>query len=155
MPLATMRTRSSSGRGSASSSVSIVNGPKRSRATAAVICMAAHLLAHILIGEPASTSPGYALFPVRMLQLAVPVLRRIDDHLLVPGLELIESRPLHVLELQHDRTSDRPFAQVVELELADDGLERRLVDVGGELVVVERAGRRDGLLQHPHRGVRD
>src|SRR6266540_3748177 len=43
MPLATIRTRSSSGRGSVSSTCSMLNWPNRSRATAAVICMEAVL----------------------------------------------------------------------------------------------------------------
>src|SRR5215813_3119367 len=168
MPLATTRTKSSSGRGSARSSVSIVNGLKRSRATAAVIRMGdsfigaypyrrtgVHFagicaLAHILVGEPVSTSPGYALLGKRSLQLAVFVLRRMDDHLPVAGLVLVEAGALDVLELNHDGTRGRPFAQLVEADLADDGLERARVDVVGELVVIERAGRLDGLLQHLH-----
>jgi hypothetical protein len=39
MPLATMRTNASSGRGSVNSSCSMANAPDFSRTTAAVICM--------------------------------------------------------------------------------------------------------------------
>src|SRR5579883_2786659 len=124
MPLATMRTRSSSRRGSARSSVSIVNWPKRSRATAAVICMS----------RPPSAC--VTLLRVRILQLAVLILGRINDHLAVPGLVLVEARALHVLELNHDRPRHGPFAELVEPDLAHDGLEHILVNVGGELVVI-------------------
>src|SRR5215204_1954533 len=121
MPLATILTRSSSGRGSASSSSSIVKAPNFSRATAAVISMVTASLRE------------------RVFQLPVPVLRRVHDHLLPPGHELLHAAALHILELHHDRARGRPFAELVESDLADDRIERRLVDVLGELVVVERA----------------
>src|ERR1700732_3095346 len=127
-------TRSSSGRGSLSSSCSMLKGPKFLCATAAVICIA-------------------DLFPERIFELAVPVFRRIYDHLLVAGQILLEAAALHVLELPHDRTRLRPLAERIEPDLPDNGVEGAVMDVLGKLLVIDAAGRGDGLLQHLHGGV--
>src|SRR5262245_13172728 len=143
MPLATTLTSNSSGRGSVSSTCSILNGPKFSRATAAVIRM------NDPLGERAR-AVRRASFCERLLQLAILVLRRIDDHLLVPGHVLVEPGGLDVLELHHDGARLCPLAQLVEPDLADNGVEGIGVDIAGELVVVEALGCLDGLLEHLH-----
>src|SRR6185295_8361232 len=78
---------------------------------------------------------------------------RIDDHLLVASHVLLQAGALNVLELHHDHPRVGPFAEFVEADIADDRLERVLVEIVGELVVVERACRLDRLLQDLHRGV--
>src|SRR5215831_939679 len=115
MPLATILTSNSSGRGSVSSIFSTLNGPNLSRATAAVICMRRFSLREWLI------------------QLAISVLGRIDDHLLVPGHVLVKPISGDALKLHHDDTCIRPFAELVEFDLADNRIERIGVDIGGEL----------------------
>src|SRR5437764_9789313 len=132
MPQATICTKSSSGRGSVSSTCSMLNGANLSRATAAVICIRAILLCEGL------------------LEIAVLVLGRIDDHLLVPAQVLLDTAALHVLKLDHEYARLRPLAELVEPDLADDGVERVRMDVGRELCVIEAAGRLDGLLQYLH-----
>src|SRR6516225_11776314 len=134
MPLATILTSSSSGRGSQRSSRSMPNDPNRSRATAAVICME-------------------ALPCERIFQIAILVRGRVDDHLLVAAHELLQAAALNVLELHHDGSRGRPFAELIELDLPDDGAKRGVVDVPGKLAVIEAAGRRDRLLQDLHGGV--
>lgn len=88
-----------------------------------------------------------------MFQFAVLVFSRIDDDLLVPGHVLLESSSLDVLKLHHDRACVCPFAELIELDIANDGAEGRLVDVLGKLVVIETTGCLDGLFQHLHRSV--
>src|SRR6516165_9219162 len=135
MPLATILTSNSSGRGSVSSIFSTLNGPNLSRATAAVICMRRFSLREWLV------------------QLAVRVLGRIDDHLLVARHVLIETVTFDVLKLHHDDARIRPFTKLVELDVADNRTERVGMNIGGELLIIESSGRRDGLLQHLHRRI--
>src|SRR5947209_18860803 len=116
MPVAATRTRTSSGRGSPSSSVSRSNGADRSRTTAAVICIAV------------------CLFVERLLQLPVFVLWRVEDQLTVTGHILLEPVAFHVLELDQQEARRLPIAQLVEADLADDGGERAPVDVFGRNV---------------------
>src|SRR5437870_1959283 len=114
MPLATILTRSSSGRGSVSSTRSMLKSPKRSRATAAVICM---------------LRQSARLLRERILQVTVLVFRRVDDHLLVPGQELIEATSLNILKLHDNGARLRPFPQLVESDRSDNRTEFVVMDV--------------------------
>ena len=93
------------------------------------------------------------LFRERILQIARLVLCGIDDDLPSAGEILIQPAAAHVLKLYHEEPRRCPFAAFVEADFSDDGLERVLVDVLCELVVVEAAGRGDRLFEHLHRGV--
>jgi len=93
------------------------------------------------------------LFRERILQIARLVLCGIDDDLPSAGEILIQSAAAHVLKLYHEEPRRCPFAAFVEADFSDDGLERVLVDVLCELIVVEAAGRGDRLFEHLHRGV--
>src|SRR5215470_5908854 len=93
------------------------------------------------------------LFRERILQIARLVLRGIDDDLPSAGEILIQPAAVHVLELHHEEPRRRPFAAFVEADFSDDRLERVLVDVLCELVVVDAGGRRDRLFEHLHGGV--
>ena len=97
---------------------------------------------------------------VRIDHVAALELRRIDDHLGLRRIaEVVDAAALDVLELGRQRALLRPFAVLVELHFADHGLERGLVHVFGELVVVEALGGGDGIAEHlqigigPHRHV--
>src|SRR5262249_40610900 len=136
MPLAMILTKSSSARGSVSSTCSTVKSPKRSRATAAVICIAIS-----------------RLLRKGRLQFAVLVLRRVDDHLLVAGQVLIEAAALNVLKLHDNGACLCPFAKLVEPDRSDNGAKFVVVDVLRKLVVVETVGGLDRLLQHLHGGI--
>src|SRR5262249_13603654 len=155
MPLATILTSASSGRGSVSSSLSIVKAPNFSRTTAAVISMTTISGCAVKKGEcpTRAIATHHSLVCERSLQLAVLVLGRIEDDLLVTGHVLIEPAALNVLELHEQHACRRPFAEFVESDFADDRVERVVVDVACELVVVEAAGRLDCLLQDLHRGI--
>src|SRR5947207_15527311 len=135
MPLAATRTSTSSGRGSVSSSVSMTNGPDLSRTTAAV------------------TRIDRTLLVERLFQLAVLVLRGIEDHLAMAGQILLEPVTLHVLELHEQHARVLPLAEFVEANLAHDGVESIAVDVLGQRVVIEALGRRDRLFEHLHGGI--
>src|SRR5262249_12676037 len=147
--LATILTSASSGRGSVSSSLSIVKAPNFSRTTAAVISMTAISGWSVANGrEPTARGQVFnaryrahhSLVCERSLQFAVFVLGRIEDDLLVTGHVLIEPAALNVLELHEQHACRRPFAEFVESDFADDRVERVVVDVACELVVVEAAG---------------
>src|SRR6478609_2354830 len=127
MPLATICTSNSSGRGSVSSIVSTLNGPNFSRATAAVICMKRFSLREWLV------------------QLAVRIFGRIDDHLLVPGHILVKPVSGDVLKLHLNDTRIGPFTELVEFDLTDNRVERVGVDIGGELLIIEATSRLHGL----------
>src|SRR5262249_57506190 len=71
-----------------------------------------------------------------------------DDGLHLAFAELIEVGRLHVLELRPDLTRLRPFAIAPEAEAAAYGVELRLVQVCGELVVIEALRCRHSLHQH-------
>src|SRR5262245_22668521 len=135
MPLAATRTSTSSGRGSASSSVSMTNGPDLSRTTAALTCIDRGSLVE------------------RLFQLAVLVLRRMHDHLTMATHVLLEPVTPHVLELHEQHARGLPLAQLVESDLAHDGVEGIAVDIFGERIVIEALGRRDRLFEHLHGGI--
>src|SRR5580692_1089756 len=151
MPLATTRTISSSGRGSQSSTVSMTNGPDLAPTTAASICMNyasrslndVHLLRITCCG----------LFGERVLQFAVLIFRRVKDHLLSGRAILIEIVAVDVLELHQQQPRLRPLAFLVEADVADDRIESVLVDVIGELAVIQTAGRLDRLFEDLHGGI--
>src|SRR5262245_49406459 len=137
MPLAATRTSTSSGRGSASSSVSMTNGPDLSRTTAALTCIDRGSLVE------------------RLLHFAVLVLRRIHDHLTMAGHVLLEPITPHVLELHEQQARGLPLAELVETDLAHDGIESVAVDVLGERIVIDAFGRRDRLFEHLHGSIRE
>ncbi len=56
-----------------------------------------------------------------------------------------------ILHLQHPAL--RPLAALAELDRTVDGLEGRLADVVGELVVLEAVGALDGVAQHLDVGI--
>src|SRR6476646_1333679 len=135
MQLATILTSNSSGRGSVRSTVSTLNGPNFSRATAAVICM-----------------KRFSLLSLRewLVQLAVRIFGRIDDDLLVPGHILVKPVSGDVLKLHLNDTRIGPLTELVEFDLTDNGIERVGVDIGGELLIIEASSRLHGLLQDLH-----
>jgi hypothetical protein len=69
--------------------------------------------------------------------LAGLVFGRPQDRLLGALAELIDVVRLDVLELRQELPRGAPFAVLAESDLADNGLERVAVQVGGELVVIE------------------
>src|SRR2546429_9897883 len=77
----------------------------------------------------------------------------MDDHLLVAGEILVEAAALYVLELDHDRPRVRPLAELVEPDLSHDGVERVLMNVLSQPVVIDAAGSPDRLLQDLHGGI--
>src|ERR1700675_176829 len=93
------------------------------------------------------------LFRERLLQIAVFVFRRIEDHLFSAGSILIETAALHVLKLDHQEPRLGPFAFLVKADFSDDGVESVVVNIGGELAVIETAGRLHRLFEHLHGGV--
>ena len=73
---------------------------------------------------------------VRIDDLATLELRRVDDRFLPRIAEFVDAVALDVLELRGERPLFRPFSMRAEFHVADDGLERRLAHVVGELVVI-------------------
>src|SRR5664280_801840 len=63
-------------------------------------------------------------------------------------LELIDGVALDAAELRLEYPRLRPFAIGRKLDVADDGLERGLAQIIGELAVVEALGGGDRLAQH-------
>jgi hypothetical protein len=104
-----------------------------------------------------------ALLPDRLLvridHLTAFELRRIDDHFRLRIAEVVDAVALDVLELGGERPLLCPLAERSEFDLADDSLERGLVHVGRERIVVEALGRGGRLAEHlqvgisPHRHV--
>ena len=94
----------------------------------------------------------YLAILVRIDHLARLVLRRRYHDLGREVLELADVIALDVLELDLEHARLRPFALRAERHVADQGLERGLADVIGELVVIEAFRRRDCLLAEPEAG---
>src|SRR5262249_62082215 len=134
MPLATILTSASSGRGSVSSSLSIVKAPNFSRTTAAVISMTAISGWSVEEGEGSTRAIAthYSLVCERSLQLAVLVLGRMEDDVRVTGHVLMEPAALNVLELHEQHACRRPFPEFVESDFADERVYRVRVDVACE-----------------------
>src|SRR2546426_12161950 len=95
---------------------------------------------------------GRYLFPARFLErhdsLAELVLLRPQDHLPAGLPELIHVLVDDAADLRVDLARARPLAVRAEADLADDGLHLVLVQVVGELPVVEALRRVDRLLEH-------
>src|SRR5580658_62772 len=72
---------------------------------------------------------------VRIDRLAAFELRGINDDFGFGVAEVIDAVPLDVLELRSKRPLLRPFARRAEFHLANHGVERVLVHVGGEHIV--------------------
>src|ERR1039458_3300210 len=64
---------------------------------------------------------------------------RIDDDLLAGLFELLDVRADDVLILHQQNLRFGPFAIGSELNIADNGFKRCLVDVFGELVIIKAA----------------
>src|ERR1700690_4385156 len=75
---------------------------------------------------------------------------RVDNDLLAGLLELLDVRTNNVLILHQQNSRLGPFALRREADIADDSLERFLVNVFGELTVIEASHRFDRLLENLH-----
>src|ERR1700761_142242 len=80
---------------------------------------------------------------VRIDDIAGLIFRRVDNGLdSVGSTELLEAVSRYVVKLDLHHPRFRPFAVRPEFHVADDGLERSLMHVGGKLAVIETLGRR-------------
>ena len=86
----------------------------------------------------------------RRLHVARFQFGRVDNDLFAGLLELLDVGADDVLILHQQNARFGPFALRREADIADDGLERLLVNVFGELAVIEAAHRFDRLLEDLH-----
>src|ERR1700674_383069 len=74
----------------------------------------------------------------------------MENDLLSGFSELLDVVTFDILILYGDDARGFPFSILAELDVADDCLERGLVQIFGHLSVVETTDRRDGLLENLH-----
>src|SRR6267142_5379456 len=86
-------------------------------------------------------------------QLAGLVVVRVDHHLLARLAELLDVLVHHAAELRLHHAWLRPLAVLVPADRADDGLDLVAVQPRGELLLVERLGGADRLLEDLADGV--
>src|SRR5947208_15299712 len=112
MPLATILTRSSSGRGSVRSTCSTEKAPNLSRATAAVTCINRNSFCNRRRASKALYRASEDLLRERLLLLTVLVFRRLDDDLLVTCHVILAFRALYVLNLHHAGSRSGGFTRI-------------------------------------------
>src|SRR6516162_8600070 len=104
-----------------------------------------------------SSKPAWSLIGqrpvVRIDDLATLELRRVDDRFLARIAEFVDAVAFDVLELRGERPLFRPFSMRAKFHITNDGLERRLAHVVGELVVIQALRGGDCIAEYLQIGI--